>query len=38
MKKQNLVIIIPKHFVIKTFLKNNSFFNKILGYSNIVKI
>ena len=30
----NLIIIKPKYHVIH-FLKNNSFFNKIIGYNNI---
>lgn len=30
----NLIIIKPKYHVIH-FIKNNSFFNKIIGYNNI---
>lgn len=32
----NLIIIKPKYHIVH-FVKNNSFFNKIIGYNNNIK-
>lgn len=34
---KQLIVIKPKIFVVN-FVKNNSFFNKIIGYNNYLKI
>lgn len=35
-KFQNLIIIKPKYHIIK-FFRENSYFNKIIGYNNNIK-